>query len=421
MVLEVHVWGPAFGLASIDAECLATVAYLKQTTTPTSNLPQAANKYDYRLIQSSPSAVPTNRLPALHDPSNNTWISGYSSIISHLKSTALPSPTEKYHEHSARKQADSTAYIAFLSAHAAPLVALSLYVSSANWAATTRPAYSAILPFPLPWVEPPAIRAAMSERAAHLGLSSLDTDAEAEKIEAAETASAAAGWVQVPASIKQKTRQKTIKESMTPEQKSRIVLEGVTTDVLDVLAAVDWDEQTVELRCLAFAYLALMLVPPVPRSFLSEVIGRKEFWGLCEFVDVVRSSMGQPSLLYWETPSTRARLISEGKKTESPSSNTAVALTARFAHGLVHDIPLIGQEWRRWWAQRRVRQQQQSKAHIALATVGGVVFVAANVGLFYLYKGLLPFGAPVQSWRAPVTLGLSGFGAAGALFSFPEL
>ena len=27
MVLELHVWGPAFGLASIEAECIATIAY----------------------------------------------------------------------------------------------------------------------------------------------------------------------------------------------------------------------------------------------------------------------------------------------------------------------------------------------------------------------------------------------------------
>ena len=30
MVLELHVWGPAFSLPSIDPECLATVAYLSQ-------------------------------------------------------------------------------------------------------------------------------------------------------------------------------------------------------------------------------------------------------------------------------------------------------------------------------------------------------------------------------------------------------
>lgn len=27
MVLELHIWGPAFGLPSIDPQCLATIAY----------------------------------------------------------------------------------------------------------------------------------------------------------------------------------------------------------------------------------------------------------------------------------------------------------------------------------------------------------------------------------------------------------
>ena len=30
MVLELHIWGPAFGLPSIEAECIATVAYCQQ-------------------------------------------------------------------------------------------------------------------------------------------------------------------------------------------------------------------------------------------------------------------------------------------------------------------------------------------------------------------------------------------------------
>jgi hypothetical protein len=30
MVFELHVWGPAFGLPSIDSECIATVAYFNR-------------------------------------------------------------------------------------------------------------------------------------------------------------------------------------------------------------------------------------------------------------------------------------------------------------------------------------------------------------------------------------------------------
>ncbi len=47
--LELHVWGPAFGLPSIDPESAAAIAYLKQSLRPE----------HYRLLQNSPSGVPT--------------------------------------------------------------------------------------------------------------------------------------------------------------------------------------------------------------------------------------------------------------------------------------------------------------------------------------------------------------------------
>jgi sorting and assembly machinery component 37 len=31
MILDLYVWGEAFGLPSIDAECLAVIAYLHKT------------------------------------------------------------------------------------------------------------------------------------------------------------------------------------------------------------------------------------------------------------------------------------------------------------------------------------------------------------------------------------------------------
>jgi hypothetical protein len=30
MVFELHIWGPAFGLPSIEPECIATVAYCQR-------------------------------------------------------------------------------------------------------------------------------------------------------------------------------------------------------------------------------------------------------------------------------------------------------------------------------------------------------------------------------------------------------
>ncbi|KAK0630191.1 Tom37 C-terminal domain-containing protein [Bombardia bombarda] len=436
MVLELHVWGPAFHLPSIDAECLAAVAYLSQTT----------NSAEYRLIQSSPSAVPTHHLPALHDLTSDTWTSGFGPITAHIR--AHPPPTFRDNDaspppgssHSAQSRqraaaADATAYSAFLTAHAAPLLALSLYVSSANWAATTRPAYSAILPFPLPWIEPSAVRAAMADRAGHLGMSSLDTDAaDAEKGSGDSVSSA--GWVQVPASLRSKMAATSVKEALTPEQASRIRLDGMAADVLDVLAEVEWEPAsatavdeattTTAVRCLAFAYLALMLLPDVPRPWLKDVM-RARYPGLCDFIGRFAidcfSAGGAGGPLPWATSSSGGS-----------SSNSVGGVCARFAHGLAGEMPLVGRQWRRWWTQRGKKQQPEeqhqkglgkqtvvtrngskNKDVLLLAGAGLATLAVVNAAVFW-YRALPPFGAPVQTWRLPL-VSLSTLGAAGAMFA----
>jgi sorting and assembly machinery component 37 len=57
-MLELHVWGPAFGLPSIDAHCLAAIAYLQQ----------AVPRGKWQLMASSdPSLSPTS-IPPAFDP-----------------------------------------------------------------------------------------------------------------------------------------------------------------------------------------------------------------------------------------------------------------------------------------------------------------------------------------------------------------
>ncbi|KAL2015838.1 hypothetical protein VTK56DRAFT_4706 [Thermocarpiscus australiensis] len=428
MVLQLYVWGPAFGLSSIDAECLAAIAYLAQTASPA----------EYQLIRSSPSAVPTLHLPSLYDPSTSSWTAGFTAITSHLQSHP-PSPSFHHDRSSsppslqrsssssfpppltaadADADADGTAYAAFLTAHAAPLLALSLYVSSANYAAATRPAYTAVLPFPLPWTEPPARRAAMARRAAHLGLSSLDADADAdaaaavaersergkmeEQQQARVVAAATAGWVSVPS---RKTM--TVAGMLSPEQKARIRLEGLAAEVLDVLEEVEWDGQTVALRSLAFGYLALMLVPDVPRPWLREVMETR-CPRLCEFVGGFRREVfGEGTALPWA---------------EDAASGSVVAVAARFARGLLAEVPAIGGQWSRWWAARKKREalgwkgrKPDSSGDLLMFAGAGLALVATSAGIFF-YRGLPPFGAALQTWRKP-SLTLSSFGAAGAVFA----
>ncbi|KAK4100754.1 hypothetical protein N658DRAFT_472870 [Parathielavia hyrcaniae] len=419
MVLQLHVWGPAFGLPSLDAECLAAIALLAQTL----------GRADYQLIQSSPSAVPTQHLPTLHNPSTSTWTSGYRAIASHIQthppptsrdssssfssSTSTPPPRKA----DAAAAADSTAYTAFLTAHAAPLLSLSLYVSSANYAAATRPAYSAVLPLPLPWTEPPAVRAAMARRAEHLGMSSLDTDAASASTAEEDGGSKRSamvgmeGWVDVPGAaavrIRRSSKMAGVAGSLSPEQKRRIRLEGLAGEVLDVLGEVAWEGQEVGARCLAWGYLALMLLPDVPRPWLREIMEGR-YSGLCEFVREFKAEVFPAGgELPWV----------EGGETQS-----AIGVGARFARGVLAEVPVIAEQWTRWWAGRNRRQVMASKGprtqgggDVLLPLGAGLGLTAVGAGVFF-YRGLPPFGEAVQVWRKPVVT-LSSFGAAGAMFS----
>ncbi|KAK4231211.1 Metaxin-1 [Podospora fimiseda] len=393
MALQLYVWGPALNLPSIDAECIAAIAYLSQTT----------SRADYHLIQSSPSAVPTHHLPALYNPSTRTWTSGFTSILRHLSQN--PPPT--FHDESASPSSSRTANLNFLLSHCPPLIALSLYVSSTNWSSTTRPAYSKILPMPLPWIEPSNVRAAMVQRAEHLGMSSLDTDAEAEKREAAEKASNAAGWISVPPALR-----KTTSEAMAPEFTRRIKLEKLARDVLDVIKDINLGDGDEGLRCLAFAYLSLMLVDEVPRKWLSETVrGKDEYRDLVRFVVRFRDDVFAGKDLPWM---------------RDEDSESALGVGRRFLDGAICEVPVLGSEWRRRSAGRRKRKMLEDRGLRAeeleddrdgtLLAGAGATVLALGLGVFF-YRRLPPFGAAVQVWRASPVLGFGGLGAAGAMLS----
>ncbi|KAL1838677.1 hypothetical protein VTJ49DRAFT_2429 [Mycothermus thermophilus] len=391
MVLRLYVWGPAFGLPSLDAECLAAIAYLAQTLSAA----------EYQLIRSSPSAVPTQHLPTLHDPSTNTWITDYTAITAYLHARRYPSSQPRHHASAPRKlttvQADRAAYTAFLTAHAAPLLALYLYVSSANYGGATRPAFSSVLPFPLPWTEPPAVRAAMSRRAAHLRLSSLDTDSAAVGETGGKDDSAIPG-----AAITRKS-QTGVAGAMAPEQRSRIRLEALAAEVFNVLSSADWQEgqQPPEARCLAFAYLALMAVPVVPRPWLREILERR-YRQLYRFVKDFQAETFPEGV--------------EGLPWSQGDADGAGAVAARFARGVLVQVPGLGTLWRQWWTARKRRELRLETASGGgwLVLIGaGLGMTAVGVGVWF-YRTLPPFGAAVQVWRRPVA---SGFGAAGLLLS----
>ncbi|KAG8160014.1 hypothetical protein KVR01_010651 [Diaporthe batatas] len=436
VLFRLHVWGPAFGLASIDAECLATITYLAS----------ALQGHQWEIVATSPSGVPTHSLPALHEPGPGVWTPGFTAITARLRALRPDGDWDLDRALGPAQRADAAAYASFLRSAAAPLVALSLYVSSANWAGTTRPAYgTGILPFPLTWSEPLAVRARMCELADHLGLSDLNVDDDGTQAQRQQQPSSAAtgeatdGFLKVPERLRPLRRG--VKAALSPEQTALFRLEAAANGCLAVLSdlktAAELDgagdrsfffssssspspspaPATTSLDCLAFGYLALMLAPDVPRPWLRDLV-RRRHEALAAFVDATREAVfgGDP----FEAP----RCFSGGDGASSsalpwadPSSPGGAhdrqpwALT-RFVRGVVaSSVP-------RAWTIRDAdaagaSSKSSSSASSALAALGSGAAVVGILGSALLYRHMPPLGAAVYRWEMPRR---QLFGAAGALF-----
>ncbi|KAG5937605.1 hypothetical protein E4U60_001785 [Claviceps pazoutovae] len=377
-MLDLYIWGPAFGLPSIDPECLAILLYLDNA------LPSDS----WRIIPcNDPSISPLNLLPAINH--HGSWTSGYLPIIEYTKHH-FNRRSEKHEDLSPAQQADAVAYCSFLTANAAPLVYLSLYVSAANWSTTTRPAYSALLPFPLTWTLPPLIRAEACQRAEHLGLAELDTDFDPNgglHLTAGRDALPETFRRHLPARTK-----KTVREEMTPEQASAIRLYSLAEDCLSVLNALmvgQGDEgarpcffghhkRPSSADCLAYAYLALMTVPPVPRSFLKDYI-------LAELPRLAIVGRWASGLSFELVPVPRP---------------TIFECAARVTDSLFGRIPAFGKHYAKETLHRKEAGKSGVHPRTLIMAMGFLVATGAAFGYgLQLYKTLRPLGSSTQIWR----------------------
>lgn len=290
---------------------------------------------------------------------------------------------------------------------------MSLYVSPPNWAAGARPALAAALPFPLSWTEAARVRAAWVAAAERAGVAGLDSEREREEREAREReeegARERAGWVRVPRTTG--AGKEGVGGGKGGGSESR--LEGVAADVLDVLeglrAGKRWllaeDSGPTSLDCLAFGYLALMLVPDLPRPWLRDTM-RRRYGPLCSFVEDVRSTCFGPA----------ATAVAALPWSQAPAHDSVVNVGLRFARGAVQGIPVVGEEWQRWRDGRGQNKGEGSAADLFVAA-GGVLAAAALAAGFIFRKDIPAIGSPIQRWERPQA-GLRGFGAAGAMFGF---
>lgn len=329
----------------------------------------------------------TDCFPALsHD---GVWTSGFRQIVTYLTSNSLCRDLDD--GLSSSQKADSLAYSAFLSAHAAPLLDLSLYVSSANWAATTRPAYSKLLPFPLTWTVPPLIRHEAIKRVGHLALGDLDADFDPNGGLHLST-----GRDSLPETFRRHLpmgTKKTVREEMTPEQAAAIRLFGLTEDCLSVLDGLLSAEangpyllrpSVSSLDCLAFGYLAIMRDAPVPRSFLRDWMNQKAP-RLSEYVDKMEGAC-------LKTPGPLP--------VSSQEERSILSVGARTLDSAILNTPGVGEHYA---TELRHRAEAGTKGldRRALMLAMSVMVTGAAVGYgLYFYKTMQPFGARTQVWKS---------------------
>ncbi|KAB2107550.1 hypothetical protein AG0111_0g3863 [Alternaria gaisen] len=282
MVLELHVWGPAFGLSSIEPECIATIAYCQRV------IPRG----EWSLVaEHNPTIGTTESLPILFDDDVAT-ASGFEDIVAYLRNH--PSVTNDLDVNlSSRQQTDRTAFITFLQSTATPLIDLSLYVSAENYNTTTSSAYTAILPWYANYTVPPKRRDLARARTAHMGLSSLDVDTTAEEGFAPGRGTASSEYEAAKRAAGIPTESQPNAMSIGRGKglggllggqvyAARFRLDALSGELLDPLSDLlgkhDYlfrGDKPSSLDCLAFGYLSLLYYPPVPQAWLREILQTK--------------------------------------------------------------------------------------------------------------------------------------------------
>ncbi|CAI7618704.1 unnamed protein product [Penicillium manginii] len=271
MVLQLHVWGPAFGLPSIDAQCLAAIAYCSL----------ALPKDSWEVVASSdPSVSPTGELPALQNGA--VWVSRFRSIVDYLRKHSNGAwDLDKQLDETSR--ADNVAFSSFIESRGQSLVDLYLYVTSQNYYGNTSPAYGSLLQWPNQWILPPKLHGAAKARTEHLGLSSLDLQAMEDQRQRDHSAAVTAG--KIPKNLIQRPRDTVSSFLGRTAQSNHFRIEALTAEFFEPLEAMlgrkaylltAEDEGTPSsIDCIALGYLSLALVPEMSFPWLRDAMRAK--------------------------------------------------------------------------------------------------------------------------------------------------
>ncbi|KAF1933823.1 uncharacterized protein M421DRAFT_414878 [Didymella exigua CBS 183.55] len=433
MALELHVWGPAFGLPSIDPECIATVTYCQQV------IPQE----QWSLVASYDRSVGlTESLPILFDGGIAT-ATGYEDIVSYLRNHPAVS-NDLDANLSTQQQNDRTAYSTLLRSTATPLIDLSLFVSAENYNTITSSAYTAILPWYANYTVPPKRRKLARTRTAHMGLDSLDVDTRTEEVSGPGRGTASAEFEAAKRAAGLPTESKPSTMSIgrgkgfggllgTQTYAAKFRLDAVSNDMLaplsDLLGNHEYllgTSQPSSLDCLAFGYLALMLFPAVPQAWLKETISTK-FPRLAAYVQMLRKDVlterDISSAQVWAITTGRASSATEQSQcTLLPWATRSQSFTSSTVTGvqeIIGSIPVVSSLMKRELSVKpapsssRIRSELPSPVFVN-TLLGLTAAVAVGFASFAFQHRRSPREGELIFWALRPSVGL---GDAGNIFN----
>ncbi|KLJ08131.1 hypothetical protein EMPG_16420 [Blastomyces silverae] len=345
MVFELHIWGPAFGLPSIDPQCIAMVAYFALAVPAKKRGPDGELEQWVLVADNDPGMVPTNELPALW--TGTRWISRFRNIVAYL-SQYSDGEWDLDRWMGQKERADCIAFSSFLESHGQPLIDLSLYVSSENYNNVTSLAYATLLQWPNQWIMPPQIRTTAKKRTEHLGLTSLDIDVmvEEERQQARDPSNLAS---KIPKSLVRKP-QATVSDILSKTSKqNRIRLEGITgafvaplEELLGRKGYLLSSEIPSSLDCLALGYLSLALVPKLPYPWLRDAASGQAP-RLAAYADRLRSRCFGAAPVEVSMAFTDSPALASSLPWRSPEQVSFGAVGMRALEGMADSIPVVRQ------------------------------------------------------------------------------
>jgi sorting and assembly machinery component 37 len=310
-----------------------------------------------------------------------------------------------------------SSFSSFVESHGQPLLDLSLYVSSQNYA-ITRPIYSTLQSFPLPYLTPTSIRTAAKHRTAHLGLSSLDIDSEdGEPTPATQSL--------IPESLRRPKNTVSSLLAASPETNASIRLDALATNFFEPLDKLKGKKQFFvsnsqfsSLDCLLLGYLSLALLPELPQPWLSKTM-RVKFPSLCTWTEKLSQEIFGPEVklhdafLSGEDLDIRLkRLRGRGHLPwKAPENTNPVATGVRFVSAVADGIPVVGQLRRntrmREHGGKTPEDDAQSSSWQSIAAVGSLILGVGAVVGYMFQQGIIGEGEEERQG------GLGAFGEAG--------